>query len=47
MKINLELTKLLGFRLYSAEAIGGKQGNKTGGYLGLKTGGNAGVKKSN
>lgn len=46
MKINLELKKLLGFRLYSAEAVGGKQGEKTGGYLGTKTGGNAGVKTS-
>jgi len=44
MKINLELNKLLGFRLYSAEVIGGKQGNKTGGAMGLKTGGAAGVK---
>ena len=44
MKIKLELNKLLGFRLYSAEVIGGKQGNKTGGTIGVKTGGVAGVK---
>lgn len=44
MKINLEQKKLLGFRLYSTNVIGGKQGSKTGGALGMKTGGVAGVK---
>lgn len=44
MKIKLELNKLLGFRLYSAEVIGGKQGNKTGGTIGVKTGGMGGAK---
>jgi len=51
VKINLDTKKLLGFRLYSAEAVNGKQGNKTGGFTGnisnsagLKMGGLAGMK---
>jgi len=44
MKIKLDTKKLLGFRLYSADAVSGKQGHKTGGMLGMKCGGLAGVK---
>jgi len=47
MKIKLDTKKLLGFRLYSAEAVNGKQGNKNGDMdriVGLKIGGLAGEK---
>lgn len=55
LHIKLDTKKLLGFRLYSAEAVKGKQGgktggfegSKTGGFRGLKTGGLAGVKNGN